>query len=250
MAATLCSKIIPKQGWLPLRQSVRHGSKAVTRHRKPMHFLKQKLMAVTEYIPPKPVAPRGAYPSETIQVTKESGLALLKKKQLREVFRDNKMITVAQNSASSAEDLIILKHRLHKHEISIKFFPNQIVRSFLSDSVYCNLTPLFIGHTVLLVSKEPKVKELLKTVRASPQITILGGCVEDSLLSAQGLVSYSKLPSQAIVQGELVSALTMLTSQTAALLQRHPTHLSALLQQYIKQQSGETESVATTEGAS
>lgn len=231
---------------LPLTQSVRHGSKAVTRHRKPMHFLKQKLMAVTAYIPPKPAAPPGAYPSETIQVTEESGLALLQKKQLREVFRNNKMITIAQNSASSAEDMMVFKYRLHKHDISVKFFPNAVVRSFLSDSAYYNLTPLFIGHTVLLVSKEPKVKELLRTVRASPQITILGGCVEDRLLSAQGLVNYSKLPSMTVVQGELVSGLNMLTSQTAALLQRQPTHLSALLQQYIKQQSAETQGVAPT----
>lgn len=57
-------------GCLPLFQSVRHGSKAVTRHRKPMHFLKQKLMAVTEYIPPKPAAPPGALGQRT-QKTKE-----------------------------------------------------------------------------------------------------------------------------------------------------------------------------------
>ncbi|KAK7919391.1 hypothetical protein WMY93_010675 [Mugilogobius chulae] len=244
MAATLCTKIIPKQGWLPLTQIVRHGSKAVTRHKRPMHFLKQKLMAVTEYIPPKPAAAPGAYPSETIQVKEESGLALLKKKQLKEVFQTNKMIVVAQNSASSVEDMLLLKHRLYKHNISVKFFPNEVVRSFLSDSIYYNLTPLFIGPTVLLVSKEPKVKELLKTVRASQQITLLGGCVENSILSTQGLLNYSKLPSLTVVQGELVSGLTMLTSQTSALLQRHPTHLSALLTQYIKQQSGETEAAS------
>ncbi|MBW02418.1 Oxysterol-binding protein-related protein 7, partial [Eschrichtius robustus] len=44
---------------LPTRQLVRYGSKAVTRHRRVMHFERQKLMAVTEYIPPKPaVNPR------------------------------------------------------------------------------------------------------------------------------------------------------------------------------------------------
>ncbi|XP_072311969.1 large ribosomal subunit protein uL10m-like [Eucyclogobius newberryi] len=249
MAATLCSKIIPKQGWLPLMQSVRHGSKAVTRHRRPMHFLKKKLMAVTEYIPPKPAAARGAYPPETIVVKEESGLTLLKKKQLKEVFGANKMIVVAQNSASSVEDMMILKYKLHKHNISVKFFPNEILQSFLSDSAYCNLAPLFIGQTVLLVSNEPKVKELLKTVRGSPQITLLGGCVENSILSTQGLLSYSKLPSLTVVQGELVSGLTMLTSQTAALLQRHPSHLSALLTQYVKQQSGDPEA-ATSSGQS
>uniref|UniRef100_A0A673BK13 Large ribosomal subunit protein uL10m n=1 Tax=Sphaeramia orbicularis TaxID=375764 RepID=A0A673BK13_9TELE len=238
-------------GWLPLTQSVRHGSKAVTRHRKPMHITKQKLMAVTKYIPPKPAAPPGAYPSQTRQVQEESGLILLKKRQLKNLFQDFKMIAVAQNNGSNSEDLMILKNRLHKHGIMIKFFPNQIMQSFLNDSVYSNMAPLFFGPTVLLVSKNPKVKEMLTTLRASPQMTLLGACIEDTLLSIQGLMSYSKLPSVTTVQGELISGLTMLTSQTAVMLQRHPAHLSALLQQYIKQQSTDsTEGAPQAEAAS
>ena len=42
-------------GRLPTHQIIRYGSKAVTRHRRVMHFERQKLMAVTEYIAPKPV---------------------------------------------------------------------------------------------------------------------------------------------------------------------------------------------------
>lgn len=64
-----------------------------------------------------------------------------------------------------------------------------------------------------------------------------GACIENTLLSAQGVASYARLPSVAVVQGELVSGFTMLTSRTASMLQRHPAHLSALLQQYVKQQS-------------
>ncbi|XP_070782694.1 large ribosomal subunit protein uL10m [Enoplosus armatus] len=249
MAATLCVKLLPKQGWLPLTQSVRHGSKAVTRHKKPMHILKQKLMAVTEYIPPTRVVPPGAYPSQTKKVQEDSALMLVLKRDLKKVFQDCKMVAVVQNNGSNAEDMMILKHRLHKHEITIKFFPNQVIlisslfqamRSFLKDTVYCNMAPLFIGPTVLFVSKKPKAKEMLATLRASPQMTLLGACIDDALLSAQGVLSYSKLPSVTVVQGELVSGLTMLTSCTASMLQRHPAHLSALLQQYVKQQSSDT----------
>lgn len=50
----------------------------------------------------------------------------------------------------------------------------QVVRSFLSESKYQNMAPLFIGPTVLFVSKEPKAKEMLTTLRASPQMTLLG----------------------------------------------------------------------------
>lgn len=46
--------------------------------------------------------------------------------------------------------------------------------SFLKDTVYSNMAPLFIGPNLLIVSKEPKAKELLTTLRASPQITLLG----------------------------------------------------------------------------
>lgn len=52
-------------------------------------------------------------------------------------------------------------------------------------------------------------------------------------------MSYAKLPSLSVVQGELVSGLTMLTSHTASMLQRHPAHLSALLQQYVRQQGSD-----------
>ncbi|KAM9336274.1 large ribosomal subunit protein uL10m [Symphorus nematophorus] len=239
MAATLCVKLLPKQGWLPLTQSVRHGSKAVTRHRKPIHILKQKLMAVTKYIPPPQVAPPGAYPSQTKKVQEESPFTLILKRDVKKVFEDCKMIAVIQNNASNAEDMILLKSRLHKHGVTVKFFPNQVMRSFLNDSVYCNMAPLFIGPTVLFVSKEPKVREMLMTLRSSPQMTLLGACIDNTLLSAEGVVSYSRLPSVTVVQGEVVSGLTMMTSRTASMLQRHPAHLSALLQQYVKQQSPE-----------
>lgn len=216
-----------------------------------MHILKQKLMAVTKYIPPARPFPPGAYPSQAKKVQEESPFMLVMKRDVKKMFQDHKMIAVVQNNASNAEDMLLLKHRLHKHGITVKFFPNQVMRSFLQDSVYSNMAPLFIGPTVLFVSKEPKTKEMLTTLRASPQMVLLGACIDNTLLSAQGVLSYSKLPSVTVVQGELVSGLTMLTSRTAAMLQRHPAHLSALLQQYVKQQNpgGDTETAAKAEEA-
>lgn len=63
----------------------------------------------------------------------------------------------------------------------------QVVRSFLNESKYQNMTPLFIGPTVLFVSKEPKAKEMLTTLRASPQMTLLG-TVLPSICIAGGML--------------------------------------------------------------
>ncbi|XP_077595821.1 large ribosomal subunit protein uL10m [Stigmatopora nigra] len=238
MAATLCGKLLPKKGWLPLTQNIRHGSKAVTRHRKPMHFLKQKLMAVTQYIPPLPAAPHGAYPSPTkVSQEQESPLMRLSKRDLASVFHDCKMVAVVQNNGSTSADMMMLKNRLHKHNMKVKFFPNQVMHSFLRESIYSNMAPLFIGPTVLLVSKEPKVREMLSTLRNSPQMVLLGACIDDTLLSPHGVASYGKLPSLTAVQGQLAGGLAAPMSLTASLMGRHPAHLTALLRQYVEQQN-------------
>ncbi|KAJ1135472.1 hypothetical protein NDU88_001911 [Pleurodeles waltl] len=231
--------IIWRSGCFPTVQSVRHGSKAVTRHRKAMHFERQKLMALTRYIPPKPAVPeRCIVPRrKPFDEEKDSLLAQILRRQLEAVFQENKMIAVFQNCAIGGEDMLRLKHRLLKHNIHIKTFPNQIIKLTLANSPYKNLLPLFIGHTFLMVSQEVKAKEMLNMVRNTPQVQLLGACIENTLLSKQGVINCSRLPSATVLQGEVVSSLTLMTSQTCALLQRTPMHLVCLLQQYVKQQS-------------
>lgn len=64
----------------------------------------------------------------------EPPLMSILKEELQKLFRDNKMIAVVQNNASNAEDMMILKHRLHKHGVTIKFFPNKVGRSGAASS--------------------------------------------------------------------------------------------------------------------
>ncbi|XP_051774737.1 39S ribosomal protein L10, mitochondrial [Erpetoichthys calabaricus] len=246
MAATLSCGVSLLRGWLPSVRNVRHGSKAVTRHRKPMHFLKQKLMAVTEYIPPKPVIPDRCLKPLPKRNQEESGLVRILKREVDMMFQNNKMIAVFQNNSSSSEDLLLIKYRLQKHDITVKFFPNQVMRSFLSTSKYINMLPLFVGHNVLLVSREPKTKEMLKVVKNTPQISLLGACIEDTILSHKGVHDYSRLPSVAVIQGQVVGGLTQMTSQTRDLIRHNPLYLSMLLKRYVDQPNNGKEG---TEGA-
>lgn len=69
-----------------------------------------------------------AQPTLTLSLSflQESGLTLLMKEDLRKLFEDCKMIAVLQNCSSSVQDMIMLKHRLYKHNITVKSFPNQV----------------------------------------------------------------------------------------------------------------------------
>ncbi|KAM6164481.1 large ribosomal subunit protein uL10m [Rhynchocyon petersi] len=231
--------VLPQTGRLPTYQTVRHGSKAVTRHRRVMHFERQKLLALTEYIPPKPAINPRCLPPPPSPPQEETGLIRLLRREIAAVFQDNRMIAVCQNVALSAEDKLHLRHRLRKQKILMKIFPNQVMKPFLEESKYRNLLPLFVGHNLLLVSEEPKVKEMVRILKSMPFLPLLGGCIDNTILSTQGFINYAKLPSLALVQGELVGGLSLLMAQTHFLLQHQPLQLTALLDQYVRQQHKE-----------
>lgn len=58
--------------------------------------------------------------------------------------------------------------------VSPSFLLFQILKSFLEDSKYPNLLPLFVGHNLLLVSEEPKVKEMVRILKSVPFLPLLG----------------------------------------------------------------------------
>ncbi|XP_073539591.1 large ribosomal subunit protein uL10m isoform X2 [Phyllobates terribilis] len=240
MAATLVRGAARELAWLPSLQCVRHKSKAVTRHKKALHFERQKILALTKYIAPKPAISESCVKPTVVadDTGKENLLEKFLCAQLGTVIQENKMVAVFQRNSIGTEDFLHLRHRLHKHEIFIKIFPLQVLRKVLGQSHLQALLPLFIGQTFLLVSPHAKVKEMLQAIRTAPQIQLLGAFVENRILSKQGIVNYSKLPSKEMLQGQLVGTLTVLTAQTPSLLTHHSTRLCTMLEQHSKEITG------------
>ncbi|XP_063314915.1 large ribosomal subunit protein uL10m [Pelobates fuscus] len=240
MAASLVRRAGGQLVRLPSLQSVRHGSKAVTRHRKAMHFERQKMMAVTEYISPKLAVQEECLTPRTKATEKEEDnpLKRLLVSQMNTVLQECKMVAVFQRNSIGSEELLLLRHKLLKHGIHIKHFPNKVVKTSLAQFHLQSMQPLFLGQTFLLVSHDVKVKEMLQSVRNVPQIVLLGACIESRLLSRQGVQAYAKLPTLEHLQSQVVGTLTLMASQTSSLLTQHSTLLCAQLEQHIKEQSG------------
>lgn len=62
----------------------------------------------------------------------------------------------------------------HLSPINPSFPLLQVLKPFLEDSKYQNLLPLFVGHNLLLVSEEPKVKEMVRILKGMPFLPLLG----------------------------------------------------------------------------
>ncbi|NWS86996.1 RM10 protein, partial [Toxostoma redivivum] len=223
-----------RQAWLPTLQLLRRGSKAVTRHWKAMHLQRQKLMAVTEYLRPRPALPPRCLPRPSPQGQQEDGQARVLRRQVEETLRASRMVAVCQYNSMPDEDLATFRHYLRKHDIHVKFVLNEIVRPVLEQSKFRNLLPLFVCRNILLVSPEPRAREMLRVLRGVPQVNLLGACIDETILSRRGVENFAQLPSLEVSQGQTVAALSLLSSQTSSLLQRGPAHLTALLDEHIR----------------
>lgn len=62
----------------------------------------------------------------------------------------------------------------HSSLVNPSFLAFQVLKPFLESSKYQNLLPLFVGHNLLLVSEEPKVKEMMRILKGVPFLPLLG----------------------------------------------------------------------------
>ncbi|NXI29558.1 RM10 protein, partial [Sterrhoptilus dennistouni] len=183
----------------------------------------------------------------------EDGYTRVLRRQAEQTLRDSRMVAVCHYNSMAEEDVATLGHYLRRHNIHLKFVLNEVIRPVLAQSKYRNLLPLFVSRNVLLVSPEAPAREMLRVLKGVPQVTLLGACIDDTILSRQGVENFARLPSLEASQGQTVAALSLPSSQTSSLLQRGPSYLTALLDEHIRRlraTGGATELPRGTGGAS
>ncbi|NXQ62489.1 RM10 protein, partial [Anthoscopus minutus] len=229
-----------RRAWLPALQLLRRGSKAVTRHWKAMHFQRQKLLAVTEYLPPRPAVPPRCLPRRSPERHEEDGQARVLRRQLEQALGDSRMVAVCHYCPMPDEDVAVLRHFLRKHDIHVKFVLNEVGLGSGHEiegwGLNYSTAPTQTGVGSLQGRAVPSQRALgSQPIPSSP---FPGACIDNTILSRQGVENFARLPSLEVSQGQTVAALSLLPSQTCSLLQQGPAHLTALLDEHIRQLQG------------
>ncbi|XP_070570530.1 large ribosomal subunit protein uL10m-like [Ptychodera flava] len=220
---------------------VRNGSKTVsTRRKKPLPFVKAKMVAFTQYKPPvddrslAEMCANQQVPTEETEKKINPWEELLKR-EAREMLEQNQLVAVLHDSGLSAEEKKKFGRKLRKQGLQLRWYPNMVMRQTLQESRYVNMTSLAVSTNLYVAGDEPKVKELIKITKTVPKVFLLGGKVENQLMSVPDMVKYSQLPSLHALQGQLVGLMTTPISRLRSLLQSNQQRLIMNLDQYAKQ---------------
>ncbi|XP_078602130.1 large ribosomal subunit protein uL10-like [Branchiostoma floridae x Branchiostoma japonicum] len=216
---------------------VRYRKTINTRSKKHISVIKAKLLAVTKWKAPQDtrmtMAERCGLREERMQetVVQENPLRDLMAKEARHVLETSGMVAVLHISDFSGPDRRVFCAKLKESDITVRFWSNSVAGLAVQDTPYSTLTTLMVGMNMYAHSLNPQVAPLLKVLKVTPQVSLLGGLVDGLLMSKADMEHYAQLPSMEQCHGEVVSVLSAGVSQTSQLLQNPLQQLSRNLQQ-------------------
>jgi ribosomal protein L10 len=225
--------------------SVHRRTKVNIKHPRPVHLPRRILEAVTQPVYPTQLRD----PSKVCSILKyekynsvsQVSSADQKKSyeaflvgEARKVFQKNQMVIAFQPESMDARKKTAVSNILHHKGLSLIFFPVNIMMTAIDGSKWHNMKILLHNPTALIVSEKPLVKDLLNVSKKIPELTLLGGVVEDLLLTREGLVHYSRLPPLSDLHCELLSTMQMPFIKNHQLLSSQQVTFVQNLEQQLK----------------
>lgn len=132
----------------------------------------------------------------------------MKAKQLTDVFTHNNVVAVFHYNDLSTQEWNILRFNLHRFNCHIKVFPNKVSVRILEGTKYKHITPLFSGCTAVAYSKDVlALPNLLSCTKTADKLKLLGGIIENHLVTSDTMVNLAMQPSLTLMQKEMVTSL-------------------------------------------
>ncbi|XP_050361486.1 39S ribosomal protein L10, mitochondrial [Nymphalis io] len=227
------------------------GKINVQKPRKP-HFEKQLLIDISKpfYGPPKNSLPdidlctnkNPKFVKREIDNPFERILA----KECLDWFNTSKMVVFLHVNSISMEDKTPIFAALKKNDMHLRTYGKKIVSMATKGTRYEVVNQLFTSHQNVIFGQPENAAKMFKILRKTQQLIVMGGIIQDKLLSKNDLLEFSKLPSLDIVRSQLCSVLQSAGSCLVGQLNQNQQMLVSHLEKHIEIQSNPTDNASTS----
>ncbi len=165
-------------------------------------------------------------------------------RQMEEYLRESKMVGIFHANSVKLRPAKRAWQAARRAGMELCEYEYVMGRAALMGTKWDNLMHFFDtcanGTQHLCFSKEVKVKKLLDLDKKMPEYLLLGAVIENRLLSRRELQEYLKMPPLDTQLGQLCAILEMPVQKTVSQLGSSQQALSRNLDQYVKDQSGDS----------
>ncbi|KAK3744904.1 hypothetical protein RRG08_058084 [Elysia crispata] len=150
---------------------------------------------------------------------------------------EHKIVAICHILPMTSRDFFQVRVKMHNAGMKLKFVNNILAKAAIQKSKLQNLELYLTSHNVFILCEETKLAQLMLALKKTPELQLLGGLVEDRILSRAKMQEAAKLPSLDVMRGELLTILSTSACKTSSLLGKHQTELSSILTQLVKERS-------------
>ena len=145
------------------------------------------------------------------------------------MFENNRLVALFHYNDLNTSEWNSIRLNLAKESLKIRVFPSKVSAKVLQETKYSNIAPLFRGCTAVAFGRDPSASSLLSCTKSETKLLLLGGVVDDQLLTPKGLQEYAALPPVEVLQGNILGTLQLSQLMLSMLLQGSSQKLSYLL---------------------
>ncbi|XP_065355782.1 large ribosomal subunit protein uL10m [Calliphora vicina] len=226
----------------PLLQFQRYRGKINIQRPKQPHYERARVIAVTTPRYPEPPKTSTCFEKRTRNVVENPYNDIIAR-EVRNWLDHSKMVAIFHLNSIKSDDFFDVRVQLHKQNMQLKMYGTKIMRKAVEDSRFEAILPLFESQQCIVFSPEQKVSQLLRVTRKMPQMLLLAGIVDNTLLSRNEFMNYAQLPGLQSAQAELVHTLNTAASTLVQNLEAHQNNFVNVLDVYAKGESSGSEEV-------
>lgn len=228
----------------PFIQCKRFRGKVNIQRPKPPHFEKATYLALAQpwFINPNKNKPL----VELCQLNKKlkkdefNPLRDIYAKELYNSFKNSKLIVFYHFNSMKADENFKYYALFKKQGMELKMYERELLSAAILGTPYETVLDFYVtSKNMILFCPEPEVNKVLRISKKCPQLIMLAGILENTLINKDDLIKYSKIPSLQTAQAELVQTVNRVGTQIVGDLNSHQISLVSNLEQRIKQLESE-----------
>ena len=155
-------------------------------------------------------------------------------KNLKTILDDNNLVLVFHYRGMSMTDMTELRVQSFNSGCNIKVTKNRLTKLALKESNKSQLSNFFDGPTAIAYSNDPVqlTKLLTNFAKNNSNLVILGGIMDNEILSVEKIEILSKLPSLEGIRAQLIGLISSPAQKIASVLTASSGDLARIFNAY------------------
>lgn len=151
---------------------------------------------------------------------------------LQEVYKQSSSVIITHYHGLSVSQITALRKSLRDNGAGFKVVKNTLTKIAAGNAGVKDVSNLLKGPTAIAYSADPVIaaKKVVEFAKSNNKLTVVGGIVDNEVLSAEQVLELSKLPSLDELRGKIIGVLQAPASKIVGILQAAPAQLARVIQ--------------------